>query len=125
MADCSLHYRPGAMADELLLGECTIRPLRHADGALAGWGLWFNVTRDDGVEELFRVPVIPRGQFNENGPGGKSWGLNETRAGIWQISPSIHYTEERPSEDGQPQRIVDVWHKTPEIIGVPDGEPWQ
>lgn len=127
MADCTLRYRPGAVAsDDLAIGECTIRPLLRDGDTFVGWGLWLRVLRaNDGKPEVFRVPVIPRGQYSETGPGGRrSWGLNEKVPGTWQISPSIHYTEERPAEGEQPARTVDVWHKTPEIVGVPAWEPW-
>jgi hypothetical protein len=106
-----LRYRSFVDVDDLALDECTI----HAavkDGAPCGWHLWFLVAREDnGQPEVFRVPIIPGGSFNENGPAGKSWGFTALGGGAWQVSPSIHY--------------VGIWHQTPKVVGVPAGERWQ
>src|SRR5580692_2059995 len=97
MGDFTLRYRPGGvMIEELAVGECTIR--QCSLGEKSWWNLWFNVARDtDGVPEVFEVPILPNASFNENGPGGRSWGFADQGGGVWQISPSINVTQ---SENG-------------------------
>jgi hypothetical protein len=123
-------YRPGASLEALQPGECTVRPC-----TLEGkrwWNLWLCVYRDDrpGAELLFAVPIDPRGRYAEDGPGGKTWGLNDLGGGRWQVAPSINVLARR---NGDFDRVhpgaheqSSIWHHTPTIVGVPLlGEPWQ
>jgi hypothetical protein len=51
----------------------------------------------------------------DHGPGpiqgSLSWGLRPIGNGRWQVSPSIDHGA--------------YWHKTPTLVNVPEGEPWQ
>jgi hypothetical protein len=129
VSDADLRYRPGAVdPDDLKIGECTIRRVsRWGQGTILGeenaerdgipvslgWLLWFCVPRDsDRQQELFAVQVNPNGPYLEkDGTRRRTWGLAKAGEGTWQISPSINF-------EG-------IWHHTPAIVGVPDGEPWQ
>ena len=118
-----LHYRSFVYVDDLAVGECTIHRAGNASGA-SWWLLWFRVNREtDGQPDDFGVPINPNGSFIEAGPGGKTWGLNRAEPGAWQVSPSINVIntgEVHPGEHGAPS----LWHQTPKIVGVPDGEAW-
>ena len=102
-----LRYRPLAERGALDLDECCIVPGRKGDAR--GWLLVFYVRTTDGHEQTFRVPVNPGGPHIEDGPLGRTWGLQHAAPGTWQVEPSID---------------LGNWHKTPKIVGVPDGEPW-
>lgn len=123
----NLTYRAHALIEDLQPGECTVHRAGLATGA-RWWNLWFYVAREtDGVLEDYVVPINPGGGYVENGPGGRTWGLTKTAAGIWQVSPSIDVKQDsRDSHPGtsSPQGRS-AWHQTPAIVGVPDGEPWQ
>jgi hypothetical protein len=108
-----LRYKVGVADpfEDLAVGECTVWALSR-ENERVGWGLYFLANRsDNGKPEIFRVPIIVGGGFTESGPCGRSWGFTKIAAGTWQVSPSIHFPG--------------VWHETPRIVGVPDGEPWQ
>lgn len=97
-------YRLHAERGALDLNECSI-----AQVSPSGWLMHFYVQTTDGHEQTFRVPVNPGGPHIENGPLGRTWGLNRCGPGEWQITPSIDFGN---------------WHHTPKIVGVPDSEPW-
>lgn len=113
-----LLYRPCAQRGALDIDECVIVPANPSgDQALGSdqrpagaWLLMFYVRTADGYAQYFRTPVNPNGPAVENGPLGRTWGLNRCGANEWQVSPSIDYGN---------------WHQTPKIVEVPDGEPWQ
>jgi hypothetical protein len=108
--------------EDLAANECTIHRAAGATGRW--WLLWFYVAREtDGVLEDFAVPVNPNGPYVEGGPGGKCWGLTKTAAGVWQISPSINVLNAKEVHPG-PHPLPSLWHQTPTIVGIPDGEPW-
>lgn len=129
----TLAYRSGASPDDLKPDECTIRSSRAEDGLgelvkeqISGtgktvrfWNLWFCAMREDnGQQELFAVPVNPRGPYIEKSANNRrTWGLADCGGGRWQVSPSIHFT----GDEGK----LSVWHQTPMLVNVPDGEPWQ
>lgn len=127
-----LRYKPHARIDNLAVGECTLHRASNS-GAARWWLLWFHVLRDnDGVPETFAVPVNPGGTYLENGPGGKTWGLQQPEASPyeiaqgtrnWQISPSINVLDDRDAVAGTHQ-YPSLWHQTPAIVGVPEDEPW-
>src|ERR1700691_5122469 len=119
----ALVYRSCVLIEDLQLGECTI----HRCGT--GWNLWFYVTREtDGVPEDFVVPVNPGGGYIENGPLGRTWGFTKSGSGVWQVSPSINVLDDagaRAVQAGAHPTTPSLWHQTPSVVGVPDGEPWQ
>jgi hypothetical protein len=128
MAD-ELRYRSFVDVDALEVGECTI----HAVGGPAPsfWHVWFRVNRDsDGQPAVFCVPVAPNGTYSENGPGGKTWGLTRSGVGAWQVAPSINVLA-TPCSKTNAQVVAgahendSLWHHTPMLVGVPDGEKWQ
>jgi hypothetical protein len=116
-----LVYRPVAIGD-LAESECVIRSTRDSKGRV-WWQLWAWVRRA-GSGELFYVgvPVNPNGPYLESGPSGRrTWGLTRVDASDWQVSPSIDVVgDELP--DGT--RGPSLWHETPRIVRVPDGERW-
>ena len=103
--------------------ECTIhRAVKNSRERY--WLLWFYVKCTDGFHHDFAVPVIPNGAYNENGPGGRSWGLTKIVDGEWQISPSIHVTVDKEIDARLPGR-GSLWHETPRIVNVkPYDEIW-
>ena len=124
----TLQYKGfGAFVDELGLNECTIHQCKELSGALS-WRMWFCVAREtDGVVKIFAVPLIPRGAYTETGPGGRSWGFQPQGGGVWQVSPSINVLDVSGCEKypGEHPALPSLWHQTPSVVGVPDGEPWQ
>ena len=88
------------------MNECTVL---RVEGPTPSWLMHFYVRTTDGHEQTFRVPVNPNGPHIENGPLGRTWGLQRCGHGEWQVSPSIEFGN---------------WHETPKIVGVPDDEPW-
>jgi hypothetical protein len=130
MNDCLLIYRSRVEIDDLAIGECTIRRCSNSNAA-RWWQLWFHAVRDtDGQPEWFSVPV-QIGNYIENGPGGKTWGLSLPVAtqhdvpgtNVWAISPSINALDNRHATAGSHSN-QSIWHHTPEIIGVPIDEKW-
>jgi hypothetical protein len=132
VSDFVLQYVPNTMIHDIAIGQCTIH---RASGSTAArwWLLWFSVRRDtDGQQELFCVPVNPGGGYLDSGPGGKTWGLTcpssahqpDTGRKDWQISPSINVLEDSRDAHPGPHPSGSAWHHTPEILNVPDGEPW-
>jgi hypothetical protein len=123
----ALQYHSSALIESLPLGHCTIH--RARDGAKTWWNLWIHVTRtNDGAPDVFVVPVIPNGDYTENGPGGRSWGLKKTGPGEWQVSPSINVLKDNDKTvvvTGLAPESISLWHQTPSLVYVPDGEPWQ
>lgn len=120
-------YKPGATVEGLAVNECAVH---HAsDGAgKRWWNLWLYVAREtDGELETFVVPVNPGGGYVEGGPGGKTWGLTKTASGTWQVAPSINVLDDegaRQIQAGEAPTGRSLWHQTPQIVGVPDAEPW-
>ena len=117
-----LVYRTVTWISDLALNECTIRSARDAEGR-AWWQLWTYVLRTDTGQPFYvGVPVNPHGPYLDVGPSGRhSWGLNPASERDWQISPSIDVVgDERPDGTREPS----LWHETPTIVGVPDGERW-
>ena len=120
----SLRYRAYVDIDDLQVGECTVRPVK-TDAGVRWFNLWFRVKRDsDGQEDVFGVPINPNGGFIEAGPGGKTWGLTKQGPGVWQVSPSINVLDTRDVHPGE-HPSVSLWHQTPSVVDVPDGECWQ
>ena len=110
--------------EDLAVGECTVRPTRNSAGA-SWWALWFCVLREtDGQPDCFEVPINPNGSYSEAGPGGKTWGLTRSTPGAWQVSPSINVLNTRDLHPGAHPSAPSLWHQTPMIVGVPEGEPW-
>ena len=128
-----LRYKSHALIEDLVVGECT---MHRASGSGAGrwWQLWFRVLRDsDGQPATFCVPMNPGGSYVGKGPGGKTWGLTvpkatpyDVAAGTknWQVYPSIDVKANGEAHPGNGSRDSSLWHKTPQIVGVPDDEPW-
>jgi hypothetical protein len=126
MSTVALQYRSHARIEELALGECTMH--RAGTSTARWWLLWVHVAREtDGQSEDIAVPVIPGGQYTENGPGGRTWGLNKTGPGIWTVSPSINVLNDDDARlvvAGHAPTGQSLWHQTPDIVYVPDDEPW-
>ena len=117
-----LLYKSHAMIGDLAVGECT---MHRASGSRAArwWQLWFLALREtDGQPENFCVPMNPNGHYLENGPSGRTWGLTKIGAGLWQVSPSIDVGGDRNARTNAVG--PSLWHQTPQIVGVPDAEPW-
>jgi len=121
-----LNYRSFVLVDDLQVGECTIHAA--SDGARRWWQLWFYVAREtDGVPEAFVVPVFPNGSYHEDGAGGRTWGFTAAGQGLWQVSPSINVVQDGDAKAihaGQHPTLPSLWHQTPRVVGVPDGERW-
>jgi hypothetical protein len=122
----TLHYRSFVMVEDLLVGECTIRPCAGERGDF--WHMWFRVARkSDGAPDTFCVPVAPNGGFTDAGPGGLTWGLawgGGEDPGAWQVSPSINVLDTREPHPGVHPTLQSLWHETPCIRAVPLGERW-
>jgi len=126
-----LNYMPGKDVEALAVNECV---MHRASGSTAArwWLLWFRVLRDsDGQPELFCVPMNV-GSYVEKGPGGRTWGLSCPAGSAfvpapgtknWQVSPSINVLDTRDAVAGT-HSLPSLWHQTPEILNVPDAEPW-
>ncbi len=118
-----LRYRSFVDVSDLAVGECTIHRAGNSTGA-RWWNLWLRVNREtDGQPDDFLVPVQPNGSFVEAGPGGKTWGLARAELGAWQVSPSINVLGTRELHPGA-HDAPSLWHQTPKIVGVPEGEAW-
>lgn len=120
----SLLYRSHALIEDLVVGECT---MHRASGSSADrwWQLWFRVLREtDGQPADFCVPMNPGGSYQPNGPGGKTWGLMKCGSNTWQVSPSINVETSGDAFAGPRSTLPSLWHQTPQIVGVPDDEPW-
>ena len=128
-----LIYKSHALIEDLAVGECTMHRA-SGSGAACWWQLWFMVLREtDGQPMRCCVPMNPGGGYIENGPGGKTWGLTMPAvtpydAGpgtkTWQVSPSINVLNTGDAQVGPHPTLPSLWHQTPEIVGVPDAEPW-
>jgi hypothetical protein len=117
-----LNYKPHAQIEDLAVGECTVHSCAAANG-LRWWQLWFRVEREDnGQPADFVVPIAPHGSLTESGPGGKTWGVTRVGAGLWQVSPSINVLAGEVVAGAHPE--PSIWHRTPQIDGVPDSEHW-
>lgn len=118
-----LRYRSFVDVNDLAVGECTIHRAGNSEGA-RWWNLWFRVLRDsDGQPDDFVVPINPGGSFIEAGPGGRTWGFVRVAAVEWQVSPSINVIDTRALHPGA-HDAPSLWHQTPKIMDVPDGESW-
>jgi hypothetical protein len=126
VGDVALKYKLFTDIDDLLPNECTIHRAADASGK-RWWLLWFNVAREsDGVLQHIAVPINPGGEYNANGPGGKTWGFQRTLPGVWQVSPSVNVTESQVLHPGEHPTERTLWHQTPSVIDVPEtGEAWQ
>ena len=114
-----LVYRAVLWIGDLALNECTIRRARAPEGA-RWWHLWALVRREDPF--YVGVPVNPNGSYLETGPSGRrTWGLTRASATDWHISPSIDVVGDKRA-DGS--RGPSLWHETPVIVEVPEGERW-
>lgn len=119
-----LRYRSFVDVEDLEVGECTMHRCLNGNGPAEYWHLWCRVLREDNGQSLdFCVPVNPGGAFDENGIGGKTWGLTRAGDGRWQFSPSINVLADRQLHPG-PHDAPSMWHQTPAVVGVPDGEAW-
>ena len=116
-----LRYRKDVARGDLQENECTIAPV--GNGLAMMTYCFRRVT--DGKLERRTLPVHPNG---DAGDTEHSWGLRPVDpkgSGRWQIAPSIRCMERiRDSADPKKDIDVEVWHETPTIINVPDGEPW-
>jgi hypothetical protein len=122
-----LAYRSFALIEDLKPGECTIHRAGLSDGR-KWWLLWMCVYREDraGQTVIVGVPVSPNGRYAEDGPGGRTWGLRPAAPGRWQIDPSIDAKGDRSTVPGFLNHPApSIWHQTPALIEVPDGEAWQ
>jgi len=119
-----LVYRDTPHVEDLAQNECVIRWCAH--GGKRWLMLWFYVARDsDGVLEDFAVPINVGGDYQANGPGGRTWGFKKVGPNTWQVSPSIDVKEDtRDAHPGGAHDAPSAWHQTPTIMGVPDPEPW-
>ena len=118
----ALTYRPVLSLEDLALDECVIRSARDGTGH-AWWQLWTRVRRADTGEPFYvAVPVNPTGPYVEVGPSGRrTWGLSHVSGSDWQVSPSIDVVgDKRPDGTREPS----LWHETPVIVEVPEGERW-
>lgn len=119
----TLRYRSFAEIDSLELNECTVHAC--SDGAHRWWNLWFRVAREtDGQPDTFVVPIAPGKGFSEI-DGRKTWGFAARgTVGEWQVSPSINVLETREVHTGAHESVGSLWHQTPKVVDVPDGERW-
>lgn len=116
-----LQYRSFAEVDDLHVGECTMH--RATDGTTRWWQLWMRVVDAHGAEDTFVVPMAPRGVYGEI-DSRKTWGLASVGGGTWQVSPSINVLDTRDVHPGEHPTLGSLWHETPRIVGVPEGESW-
>jgi hypothetical protein len=122
-----LSYRSFVPVEDLESGQCTVHRAADSHGA-RWWLLWFRVPREDRPGELvdLAVPVAPNGSYAEKGAGGRTWGLASVGAGRWQVAPSVDVKVDRKAVPGHAQDPArTMWHQTPTLVGVPDGEAWQ
>lgn len=120
----TLAYHDNAALENLAENEWVVRWCAGS-GATRWLVLWFYVAREaDGMLEDFGVPINPGGDYQENGPGGRTWGLQQTAPGTWQVSPSINIEHDTRDAKPGPQPTKSAWHQTPTIVGVPDPAPW-
>jgi len=117
-----LRYRGLVPVEDLAIGECTVHRAGNDSGA-KWWLLWFRVEREDGGGPIdVAVPINPNGSYVEDGPGGRTWGLTRAGVGTWQVSPSINVLADQLHPG--PHESPSLWHQTPRVVGVSDGEPW-
>ena len=122
---CTLRYRSNVCVSDLRVDECTIHRAGTADNAR--WYEPFGL-----IGTAASISSLPPSFSTQNhrshveaGPGGKTWGLTKTAAGTWQIAPSINVLGTRAVHPGAHPTEVSLWHETPAIVDVPDGESWQ
>lgn len=118
-----LRYRSFVEVDELAVDECTIKTC--VAGSVRYWHMWAHVLDKNGQPMTFCVHVAPNGDFNEKGPGGRTWGLKRSGLGRWQIAPSINVLESEETHPGHHLTERSRWHQTPALVNVPDLERWQ
>lgn len=117
----TLHYAGTVLIDDLTIGECTVHRAANGDGRW--WLLWLRVRRDDTGDPIdVAVPINPGGEYIAEGPGGKTWGLQRSDSGTWQVSPSINVLVDQVHPG--PHDAPSMWHQTPRIVDVPDDAPW-
>ena len=125
-----LRYRSFVDIDALALNECTVHSAN--DGTRRWWQLWLRVARDsDGIADTFVVPIAPGSGYAESGPSGrKTWGFFHVEGAVgsgnltWAITPSIDVPDTREPHPGPHPTLPSLWHRTPRVVGVPDGERW-
>lgn len=121
----TLRYRSNVCVGALAIGECTVHRCGDSSGK-TWWMLWFYVNRDDNGQPLDAgVPFNPNGVADPNGPGGKTWGLTRSGPNEWQVAPSINVLGSKAVHPGEHDVEPSMWHQTPKIVDVPDGELWQ
>lgn len=111
-------YSAGVAPDVLSPGECAIG--KSAPGGTVY--LAFCFTRvTDGKPETRRIPIHVGGT-----PDNDGWGFTLVVPGVWQVTPSIKCSERLHNDpsDSAKYEDVEVWHETPQVVGVPDDEPW-
>jgi hypothetical protein len=122
-------YKPGAMAEDLEVGEATVRRASKGGSGPAWWELWLHVERDDHTgDEYVAVAVAPSGGFTETGPGGRTWGMSRSAPGTWAVMPSINVLSDVDAtrvHPGPHPSLPSIWHEYATLVGVPEGEPWQ
>lgn len=133
MSDIALQYKTHAdrpYVEDLQPGECCIRSAAQ-EGGEPWWMLWFCVMRDGtNTREVAAVPINVRGEAEEHGPGGRTWGFKLDVGGVWQVSPSINVLDHPDgllvhAGEHPDTSLVSVWHHTPDVVYVPQiGEPW-
>lgn len=120
----TLRYVVGASRDDgvslraLEENECTIF---KGDDRFP-WHLRFSYrSKLDGMLYNGSVPIFPKAETPKSKPG---WSLNRAPGG-WQVSPSILISTRRP-DPADPDKWIDIelWHETPLIVDVPEGERW-
>lgn len=117
-----LRYRPSVSVGDLDENECTIRGAQNRE-LKRWWQLWFYVRTTLGTLQHIAVPVAPGGVYTEHGPSGRrTWGLKKVGPGNWQVSPSINATYTKTVNGKEVE--AELWHQTPLITGVPEGEAW-
>ena len=119
-----LRYKGRVPVEDLAIGECTVHRAGNDSGA-KWWLLWFRVEREDGGGPIdVAVAINPNGDYMENGPGGRTWGLTRVYvpAGAWQVSPSINVLADQVHPG--PHASPSMWHQTPFIVDVPADAAW-
>jgi hypothetical protein len=122
-----LAYRSFVLVEDLRPGECTVHQAKSVDGT-RWWLLWLHVYREDRAGALINlaVPVAPHASYTETGPGGRTWGLAPAGPGRWAVSPSVDAKGANEFVPGHAQDARrSIWHQTPTLVDVPNGEAWQ
>lgn len=115
-------YRSFVRIGELAAGECTIH--RGERDGKAYWLLWLHIDLPEPNTHI-GVAVNPGGDYAEDGPGGKTWGMRETTTpGAWFLAPSVNALGAGEVHPGEHPTETSIWHQDVVVTGVPLGEPW-